>query len=84
MVPTSTAEVKLQYEKLIIVFCFCQREQLCITCSLHQTTHSETTNPVSSKLAFLLKSGADFNSRSETAIRKKQEICFVFAKENIS
>lgn len=84
MVPTSTAEVKLQYEKLIIVFCFCQREQLCITCSLHQTTHSETTNPVSRKLAFLLKSGADFNSRSETAIRKKQEICFVFAKENIS
>ena len=36
------------------------------------------------QIGFLLKSRADFNSRSETAIRKKQEICFVFAKENIS
>jgi len=77
VVPTSTTEVKLQCD----FFFFCQREH--ITCSLHQTPNSETTNPDSRKLAFLLKSGADFNSRRKTAIRKKKEICFVFAKESM-
>jgi hypothetical protein len=71
MVPTSTAEVKLQYEKLIIVFCFCQREH--ITCSLHQTPNSETTISDNSKSAFLLKSGADFNSRRKTAMVRKKK-----------
>jgi len=82
MVPTSTAEVKLQYEKIIIVFCFCQREHMY---NLFITSNAQFWNYESwqQQIGFLLKFGADFNSRSKTAIRKKKEICFVFAKENI-
>ena len=57
---------------------FFAKENICITCSLHQTPNSETTNPDSSKLAFFVKkSGADFNSRRKTAVRRKENLfCF--------